>query len=169
MILYYDHMDSPVGSLLLIANDSDVVRIDYGTMSSLSESLLKWTDRYFKKVEFIQAPEKVEHVKDELQEYFNGTRKSFTFTFYLRGTDFQKQVWRALLSDIPYGKTKTYKDIAVSIGNPKSVRAVGGAVNKNPFSIVVPCHRVIGTNGKMVGYNGGIDKKTFLLNHEQNF
>lgn len=168
MRLFYDEMASPVGPLLIIGNESTTVRIDYGTMPTLSESLHKWAKRYFKEAQFIQDPQKVEHVKTELTEYFNGTRKSFTFKFKLYGTDYQKQVWEALLSEIPYGETKTYKDIAISIQNPKSVRAVGGAVNRNPFSIVVPCHRVIGMNGKMVGYNGGLDKKELLLRLEQN-
>jgi len=84
----------------------------------------------------------------------------------LYGTPFQKQVWEALMDTIPYGKTRTYKEIAVEIGKEKAVRAVGGAVNKNPISIIVPCHRVIGSNGKMVGYNGGISIKEYLLEME---
>ncbi|MFI3214669.1 MAG: methylated-DNA--[protein]-cysteine S-methyltransferase [Eubacteriales bacterium] len=102
----------------------------------------------------------------QLEEYFSGKRKTFDFPFELHGTDFQKRVWRALL-DIHYGKTRSYKDIAIAIGNEKACRAVGMANNKNPLPIVVPCHRVIGTSGKMVGYAYGMPMKEFLLALEQ--
>ena len=95
----------------------------------------------------------------------DGKRKVFDLPLSLKGTDFQKQVWQAL-RDIPYGETRSYKQIAVAIGNPKAVRAVGMANNRNPLLIVVPCHRVIGTDGKMVGYAAGVDKKEFLLRLE---
>ncbi len=98
----------------------------------------------------------------ELNEYFSGVRKEFTFPYKLIGTDFQIKVWRALC-DIPYGQTRTYKEIAIAIGNEKACRAVGMANNKNPISIAVPCHRVIGANGKLVGYAGGLDMKEKLL------
>ena len=98
-------------------------------------------------------------------EYLDGKRKVFDLPLSLKGTDFQKQVWQAL-RDIPYGETRSYKQIAVAIGNPKAVRAVGMANNRNPLLIVVPCHRVIGTDGKMVGYAAGVDKKEFLLRLE---
>lgn len=168
MKLFYDEMNSLVGPLLIITDNQTVVRIDYGTMESLSEVLHKWAKRYFGKVEFTKVKDNADHVKKELKEYFSGTRKDFTFDYKLHGTNYQKQVWSVLLKEIPYGEKKTYKDIAIAIDNPKSVRAVGGAVNKNPFSIVVPCHRVIGTDGRMVGYNGGIDKKELLLKLEEN-
>src|SRR5699024_8165877 len=90
-------------------------------------------------------------------------RQAFSVPMKLYGTPFQKEVWHALMDTIPFGKTSTYKGIAQAIGKEKAVRAVGGAVNKNPISIIVPCHRVIGSNGKMVGYNGGLDKKEYLL------
>lgn len=101
----------------------------------------------------------------QLEEYFLGKRKIFDLPLEFNGTDFQKSVWRSLL-EIPYGKSATYKDIAKMIGNEKAVRAVGGANNKNKIMIVVPCHRVIGSNGKLVGYAGGLEKKAFLLNLE---
>ena len=102
----------------------------------------------------------------QLDEYFKGHRKTFNLPLSPRGTDFQKQVWNSLL-EIPYGETKTYKDIAFKINNPKSCRAVGMANNKNPIMIVIPCHRVIGANGKLVGYGGGLKVKEFLLNLEK--
>lgn len=101
----------------------------------------------------------------QLTEYLDGKRKIFDLPLCLKGTDFQKQVWQALCK-IPYGQTRTYKQIAEAIGNPKGVRAIGMANNRNPLIIVVPCHRVIGSNGKMVGYAAGVDKKEFLLRLE---
>ena len=97
---------------------------------------------------------------------FTGIGKSFDLPLNPRGTVFQQQVWKALY-DIPYGETRSYKQIAESIGNPKAVRAVGMANNRNPILIVVPCHRVIGANGKLVGYGAGIEKKEFLLKLEK--
>jgi len=104
--------------------------------------------------------------KEQLDQYFDGKLKKFTIPLaFVRGTDFQRSVWKALES-IPYGETRSYKDIAKQIGNPKAVRAVGGANNKNPIGIVIPCHRVIGSSGKLVGYAGGLYKKEMLLKLE---
>src|SRR5699024_9341767 len=152
--LYYDEIDSPIGALLVVFHGDDIVRIDYGTMEIMEQRLKKWTERYFTEPVFIKSPDKAAPVKRDFDDYFNGESKAFSFPFTFDGT--------------PYGKTTTYKDIAIKIQNPKAVRAVGGAVNKNPLSIVVPCHRVIGSSGKMVGYNGGLDKKEYLLTFEKN-
>lgn len=102
----------------------------------------------------------------EISEYLDGKRKNFTFNTNPKGTSFQKQVWNALLT-IPYGTTCSYKDIAIKINNPKAYRAVGLANNKNPIMIVIPCHRVIGSNGKLVGYAGGLNIKEQLLKLER--
>ena len=102
----------------------------------------------------------------QLSEYLKGERKTFDLPLNPKGTDFQKCVWRALC-DIPYGETRTYKQIAEAIGNPKAVRAVGMANNRNPITIIVPCHRVIGANGKLVGYGGGLEMKEILLRLEK--
>lgn len=101
----------------------------------------------------------------QLTEYFSGKRKDFDLPLEPQGTEFRKKVWSAL-TEIPYGETRSYKDIAESIGNPKACRAVGGANNKNPISIIIPCHRVVGADGSLVGYGGGLDKKTMLLDLE---
>lgn len=101
----------------------------------------------------------------QFSEYLKGERKEFDIAFRMKGTKFQKQVWTALC-EIPYGETRSYKQIAEAIGNPKAVRAVGMANNRNPLLVVVPCHRVIGANGQLVGYAGGLDKKEFLLRLE---
>lgn len=103
----------------------------------------------------------------QLDEYFKGERKTFSLPLSFEGTPFQKSVWKALM-EIPYGETRSYKDIAIRIGNPKACRAVGMANNRNPIVLICPCHRVIGANGKLVGYGGGLDMKTFLLNLEVN-
>ncbi len=101
----------------------------------------------------------------QLDEYFNGQRKKFDFVYRAEGTNFQKKVWKALC-DIPYGETRSYKDIAIAIGNAKACRAVGLANNKNPISIAIPCHRVIASSGKLAGYGGGLDMKQGLLDLE---
>lgn len=101
-----------------------------------------------------------------LEEYFQGTRKEFDVPLDIKGTNFQETVWRELLN-IPYGETRTYSDIADAVGNPKAIRAVSGAIGKNPVAIVVPCHRVIGKNGKLTGYRGGLEMKKELLELEK--
>lgn len=101
----------------------------------------------------------------QIDEYFKGTRKIFSVPLDLRGTVFRMKVWRALLQ-IPYGKTSTYGRIAAAVGNSKAVRAVGGANHNNPISIIVPCHRVIGSDGGLTGYGSGLHRKQWLLEHE---
>jgi len=108
----------------------------------------------------------LEQAVTELKEYFLGQRKSFDLPLDIEGTPFRMKVWKEL-SKIPYGETISYKELASRIGNAKASRAVGGANNKNPIGIVVPCHRVIGANGALVGYEGGIDKKKWLLDFEK--
>ncbi|RDI45674.1 methylated-DNA--[protein]-cysteine S-methyltransferase [Falsibacillus pallidus] len=102
----------------------------------------------------------------QLDEYFKGNLKDFNFPYRMEGTPFQKSVWKGL-TIIPYGQTWSYKDLAVHVGNEKAVRAVGTTNSKNQLSIVVPCHRVIGSNGKLTGYAGGVWRKEWLLNHEK--
>lgn len=103
-----------------------------------------------------------ESVYGEICGYLQGTRRKFDFRYELIGTDFQKKVW-AELEKIPYGETRSYKDIAIAVGQPKAVRAVGAANNKNPVMIAVPCHRVIGSDGSLTGYAGGLKMKKRLL------
>jgi methylated-DNA-[protein]-cysteine S-methyltransferase len=110
--------------------------------------------------------DKNSEIQKQLTEYENGKRKVFELPLHLIGTDFQKQVWNALL-EIPYGETRSYQEIAIRIGKPKALRAVGGACNRNPIGIIVPCHRVIGKNGSLTGYAGGLSYKELLLKHEK--
>lgn len=102
----------------------------------------------------------------QLQEYFSGLRQKFTVPLSMKGTEFQLAAWQALQT-IPYGQTVSYKAIAEQIGKPKAMRAVGMANNRNPIAIIVPCHRVIGANGQLIGYGGGLDMKQWLLAHER--
>jgi methylated-DNA-[protein]-cysteine S-methyltransferase len=102
----------------------------------------------------------------QLTEYFKGQRKKFELPLDLQGTPFQKKVWNKLLH-VPYGKTCSYQDLAVAVGKPKAFRAIGGANHRNPIPIIVPCHRVIGAKGALTGYGGGLWRKQWLLEHEQ--
>lgn len=133
-------------------------------------------DEYLYKISFQPAKEYTDALKQEnellrcakaqLQLYFNGILAEFTVPFILRGTDFQQKVWQKLIQ-IPYGCCKSYKEIAVLCGKPNASRAVGNACNSNPLPIIVPCHRVIGSSGKLTGYAGGLDFKRLLLALEQ--
>jgi methylated-DNA-[protein]-cysteine S-methyltransferase len=149
MIFHYTY-DTMLGSVTFVEEDGALLAI---STSRLYEGICQETDT-------------IKEAHQQLTEYLKGERKTFDLPLNLKGTDFQKQVWMALC-DIPYGETRSYKQIAESIGNPKAVRAVGMANNRNPLLIVVPCHRVIGANGKLVGYGAGIEKKEFLLRLEK--
>lgn len=109
----------------------------------------------------------IPQLEKELHEYFKGDRKKFTVPLDLSGTPFQQSVWQALMN-IPYGQTWSYKQQAECLNNPKAIRAVANANSHNPVSIIVPCHRVIGSNGSLTGYAGGLDRKKWLLSLEQN-
>jgi methylated-DNA-[protein]-cysteine S-methyltransferase len=112
-----------------------------------------------------EIPEPLQEAVMQLQEYFAGNRKAFTFQLNPKGTDFQKKVWQALI-EIPFGKTVSYHALSIQLGDAKAIRAVASANGKNPLWIVVPCHRVIGSNGKLTGYAGGLWRKKWLLEHE---
>lgn len=142
---------SPVGPLTLLTSTKGLVGIYF-------------EDRYFEEWEESSHPILQDTAK-QLNEYFAGERRAFDVPFDLRGTDFQKQVWEALAT-IPYGETFSYRELAEQVGNPKGSRAVGLANGKNPISIILPCHRVIGANGKLVGYGGGLERKQKLLKLE---
>lgn len=112
-----------------------------------------------------KIPKDLKEAANQLQDYFNGKRTSFDFKLNPQGTEFQQKVWQALL-DIPFGKTVSYMDITKKLGDVKAIRAVASANGKNPLWIVVPCHRVIGTDGSLTGYAGGLWRKKWLLEHE---
>jgi methylated-DNA-[protein]-cysteine S-methyltransferase len=152
-ISYYS---SPVGELALIEEGGKLIVLGL-VGDELPEGLTPCTGG--------QEPAVIQATKQQLDEYFAGTRRAFDLPLAPYGTDFQVKVWKALC-DIPWGKTRNYGEVAASIGKPKAARAVGGANNRNPIAIVIPCHRVIGANGKMVGYRGGLDIKEYLLELE---
>ncbi|MCF6139686.1 methylated-DNA--[protein]-cysteine S-methyltransferase [Flavobacterium sp. K77] len=112
-----------------------------------------------------QIPDFLQEAVQQLQEYFNSQRTNFTFKLNPKGTEFQQKVWNALL-DIPFGKTRTYLEQSKFLGDPKAIRAVASANGKNPLWIVIPCHRVIGSDGSLTGYAGGLWRKKWLLEHE---
>lgn len=151
-MIFYITYNSPIGTLYIGEENSSLVFI------SLYKPNLPMT---------LNTTPCLDNAVSQLNEYFNSKRTSFDLPLNLKGTKFQIKVWQALLA-IPYAKTVSYQDIAIKIGNPKAVRAVGAANAKNPLAIVVPCHRVIGKNGKLTGYNGGLSVKEFLLNLERN-
>jgi len=133
------------------------------------------TPKGIRRLEFIdfrvrinRTPSGLKECRDQLREYFEGTRRQFTIPLDLEGSPFQLKVWNELLK-IPFGTTISYHELAHRVGDENAFRAVGGANAKNPVSIIIPCHRVIGINGKLVGYSGGIKRKKWLLEHEYAF
>ena len=149
MNLYFDHFESPLGLMEITASECAVRSI------------------YFVDKVAPKNPNSIIRLaKDQLLAYFDGALKTFDLPLEANGTVFQKTVWNALTT-IDYAQTCTYGDIAKQIGNPKGMRAVGLANGKNPMTIVVPCHRVIGANGKLTGYASGTDRKAWLLDHER--
>jgi methylated-DNA-[protein]-cysteine S-methyltransferase len=153
----YNTMKSPVGVLKLVASDRGLAAILW---ENDSPSRVKLGSL----VEDNNHPVLREAAR-QLNDYFAGKRQGFSLQFDVAGTGFQKEVWQALAT-IPFGETRTYGEIARQIGRPKAVRAVGAANGKNPISIVVPCHRVIGSNGKLTGFAGGLNTKAALLKLE---
>ncbi|MDX8367733.1 methylated-DNA--[protein]-cysteine S-methyltransferase [Cytobacillus sp. IB215665] len=137
-----------------------------GSQNQPFEELVKWADHSFPGYDLIQGDEKLQPFTDELIRYFQGNLIRFTIPIYYRGTFFQEVVWKALC-DIPYGQTRSYSDIARQIRRPTAVRAIGRAIGANPVLITVPCHRVIGKNGSLTGYRGGMEMKTQLLELER--
>lgn len=147
--MYYSYCSCPVGIVEISASDTGLESIDFVKEADQNK----------------QSNHITESVKIQIDQYFAGTRTAFDIEIEFRGTDFQKKVWRAL-KDIPYGHTASYRELAENINCSKGFRAVGNANNKNRYAIVVPCHRVIGSNGNLVGYAGGLDIKKFLIEHE---
>jgi methylated-DNA-[protein]-cysteine S-methyltransferase len=149
---------SPVGELTLVADDRSLAAI-------------LWEDDKPDRVRLGALSEKVDHpilveTERQLGEYFAGTRRTFDVPLSFAGTDFQKRVWAALLA-IPFGETRSYGEIAEQLGVPGASRAVGAANGRNPISIIAPCHRVVGSTGKLTGFAGGLDAKKYLLELEQ--
>jgi methylated-DNA-[protein]-cysteine S-methyltransferase len=151
----YTYIDSPLGKITLQANESGMSGVWFETHTTQPDALGKY------------SPDNslLQQCEGQLTEYFSGKRSSFEIPISAQGTAFQKKVWHALTT-IPYGETWSYQELANAIDNPKAVRAVGLANGKNPISIIVPCHRVIGKNGKLTGYAGSLERKAWLLDFE---
>lgn len=147
---------SPIGVIEIVGTDEAICSILFAERDKIIYCIQD------------SSPEALVDCYHQLDEYFKGVRQQFTIPYMLDGTDFQKSVWNALTM-IQYGQTGSYKDIALSVGNEKAVRAVGSANGKNNLSIVIPCHRIIGSNGKLTGYAGGLWRKEWLLQHEKTF
>lgn len=157
MTKYSKHVQSPVGTLKLVATDRGLAAI-------------LWQNDNPKRVSIGASEERLDHpvltkAERELDDYFAGRRTSFDVDLDFNGTSFQKKVWAALL-EIPFGSTRTYAEIATQLGKPSASRAVGSANARNPISIIAPCHRVVGSNGDLTGYAGGLDAKRYLLKLE---
>jgi len=177
-ILHYTIFSSPVGPLFLAASDKGLVALEFDIRLPGQQTIrpnprdlrseaegAKGKGSKDKAVQFEESAHALQPYVRELEEYFAGKRREFSFALDLRGTDFQLACWNALLA-IPYGETRTYADIARAVGNPTGFRAVGMANNRNPIAIVVPCHRVIASDGTLCGYGGGLDIKRKLLELE---
>ncbi|MEP6738655.1 MAG: methylated-DNA--[protein]-cysteine S-methyltransferase [Chryseolinea sp.] len=143
------YYESPVGDLIIESENEKIITVNFSRDIRLEE---------------FKTPV-IDQCVTELDGYFFSGRKFFTVGLELRGSDFQKKVWNELLN-VPYGSTLSYESIAIRVGNIKSIRAVGLANGQNPIAIIVPCHRIIGKNGDLVGYGGGLENKKWLLYHE---
>lgn len=157
MEYYYKEMDSPVGRLKIISSDVGLAAILWENDKPERIRVRSYTEN--------NTHPMLLEAEQQLKEYFEGKRNSFSLRLDPVGTAFQKNVWNAL-SSIPYGETRSYSDIARQLGNIKAVRAVGAANGRNPISIIVPCHRVIGASGELTGFAGGLEAKAFLLSME---
>lgn len=164
--LYRKHIVTPIGVLNAIATDKAIYVVDF--LDNLSWRIdqaivLKHLDA----TDVNEENDLLRQLEQQLKEYFAKERKEFTLPIDFVGTPFQEKVWK-VLQTIPYGKTISYKEQAITVGNPKGVRAVANANGKNRLSVIVPCHRVIANDGSLAGYTGGITRKRFLLDLECN-
>jgi methylated-DNA-[protein]-cysteine S-methyltransferase len=163
--IYIQRHQIDIGELLIGSSGNRLCLLWFGTNEverGVEDLISKRLD-----AEFVERNDEVlEKTRKQINEYLSGNRKEFDIPLLMIGTDFQRRVWKALIR-IPYGATSTYRKIAEDIGIPRAVRAVGGAAGANPISIIVPCHRVIGSDGGLVGYGGGLALKAWLLKLEQ--
>jgi methylated-DNA-[protein]-cysteine S-methyltransferase len=155
--LLYTFTETPVGRLVLVGDWGGLRRVEFCSATGRVRLDPQWEE----------DPAPFVHAIRQISEYFAGARKTFNLTLVPAGTPFQQAVWRELLS-IPYGTTISYRDLARAIGRPSAIRAVGAANGRNPLAIVIPCHRVIGSNGHLTGYGGGLYIKQTLLALERN-
>jgi O-6-methylguanine DNA methyltransferase len=164
MQLYYHVMKSPLGLLFLSASDRGLCAVHYMDKRSLKRTLAKENERY-PGAAWTPSLVRLKNVVDQLNAYFLGTLTDFRIPVDPVGKPFQMRVWEELRK-IPYGETRSYGEIAKLLGQPRSARAVGLANHDNPIAIIVPCHRVVGADGRLTGYGGGLPRKRWLLQHE---
>lgn len=150
--MYKTYYSSPIGTIEIVSDEDSIVKLDFMEETGKADD---------------NSPEILSKAVSQLDEYFKGKRKTFDLKLGVKGTEFQQNVWQQLIK-VPFGSTATYGEIAKAVGNEKASRAVGGANNKNKIAIVIPCHRIVGSSGKMVGYAGGLWRKEWLLEHEKN-
>lgn len=163
--IHIQYYNSPCGEIVLASMGNELYLCDWNKMPCAERNkrrLAKYINAEFK----VETSSVMERTKKQLDEYFAGVRKAFDIPLHPVGTEFQQQVWNALL-EIPYGEIRSYKDIALSIANPKGIRAVAQAIGANGISILIPCHRVIGSNHSLTGFAGGIEAKRVLLQIER--
>ncbi|WP_275695540.1 methylated-DNA--[protein]-cysteine S-methyltransferase [Ferdinandcohnia quinoae] len=163
-IIYWTLLNFKEWKMYLAATTKGLCYV--GSQNGDYEELVAWAGKRFSGSSLVEDKEKLQVYVDEIIEYLEGERMSFSIPFDYNGTEFQLAVWSALC-EIPYGETRVYSDIAKLIERPAAVRAVGAAIGANPILITVPCHRVVGKNGKLTGYRGGLEMKTRLLELEQ--
>ena len=153
MAIYFLTINSPVGILMLASDDTHLKSVSFDA-------------EFVAEAPFL--PDVLSLVRNQLQEYFDGSRQQFNLPLAPEGTHFQHLVWNRL-TEVPYGSTMSYNEIARSLGSENASRAVGMANGRNPIPLIIPCHRIIGQNGKLTGYAGGLERKKWLLLHEQKF
>lgn len=164
-LVYLQNYDSPCGEMVLASTDGKLCLCDWSSMPCANRNRLRIKRRLNAK--FIQEPSAViTRTKTQLDEFFTGKRTTFSIPLYPIGTYFQERVW-ATLQEIPYGETCTYKEIAARIGYKNGIRAVAQAIGANGISIIIPCHRVIGSNNSLTGFAGGLEAKRILLELEK--
>ncbi|WP_042454492.1 methylated-DNA--[protein]-cysteine S-methyltransferase [Neobacillus dielmonensis] len=163
--IYWSLLRHKDWNIYLAATDSGLCYV--GSQDQPLDELTEWTAKHFPDSHLEEDEQKLKPYQEELVEYLEGERTSFTLPFDYHGTEFQQNVWQALCN-IPYGETVSYSDIAHAINKPAAVRAVGAAIGANPVLITVPCHRVVGKNGSLTGYRGGLQMKSRLLDLESN-
>jgi len=159
--LYHSVIQTPIGALHLVSTKTGLVGVEIGERGKLE----RWLRRTFPETEREPAGDRHNRFETQLRQYFDGRRRVFQIPLDLRGSDFQKSVWFEV-SRIPFGRSASYGEIAHLVGRPRASRAVGAANGANPVPIVVPCHRVIGADGSLTGYGGGLENKRWLLAHE---
>ncbi|MDF2591262.1 MAG: methylated-DNA--[protein]-cysteine S-methyltransferase [Clostridia bacterium] len=150
--MYKAYYNSPIGIVEIVSDEKNIIELSF--VENAAESNLQ------------AAPEILKSALQQVEEYFQGKRSVFDLKLKAEGTEFQQKVWKSLI-EVPYGNTACYGEIATAVGNSKASRAVGGANNKNKIAIIIPCHRIVGADGSLTGYAGGLWRKEWLLKHEK--